>query len=176
MTVVFRPSGVWMISFIAIEFDLTPQDYSPMPTHPSDTLQLRCVQGGSTTSLIEPSADKMSCDFTSNQLVQESTFPSTSPPPTSNSRLPTSQPTLPPTSVKIHLTLKPPPLSFTLTPTLPCCLHASWLCSCLSPWDLPPSHWSKPPPFSVLIGRGGRGRGHGGGEALPGPPLHAGQT
>ena len=123
---------------------------------------------GSTTSLIEPSADKMSCDFTSSLLVQESTFPSTSQPPTSNSRLPTSQPTLPPTSVKIHLTLKPPSLFFTLTPTLPCCLHASWLCSCLSPWDLPPSHWSKPPPFSVLIGRGGRGRGHGGAEALLG--------
>ena len=35
---------------------------------------------------------------------------------------------------------------------------------------------AEPPPFSSLIGRGGRGRGHGGGEALPGPPLHAGQA
>ena len=126
MTVVFRPSGVWMISFIAIEFDLTPQDYSPMPTHPSDTLQLRCVQGGSTTSLIEPSADKMSCDFTSNQLVQESTFPSTSQPPTSNSML------LQPTNLATYLSEDPPhpqtPLSLLHShphsPLLPPCLMA----------------------------------------------------
>ena len=78
--------------------------------------------------------------------------------------------TFPPTStsLKVHLASNHLSPFFTLTLTLPRCLHASWLCSCLSPWDLLPSHWSKPPPFSLLIGRGARGRGHGGAEALHG--------
>ena len=123
--------------------------------------------------LIQQSAGKMSCDFNQRgkQIIMLNTH--LPPHPIKLQAAPSHaavEPTHPP-----HLLLAPPSLlhSHPHSPFLPPCLMALLLPQPMGPADL---SLAEPPPFSSLIGRGGRGRGHGGGEALPGPPLHAGQT
>ena len=117
--------------------------------------------------MIQPSAGRMSCDFTS--VVQESTFSSAHLPTTSADQTPgcassCCQPCQP--CQQPQLTLSPP--FFTLhshSLFLPPCLMALLLPQPMGPAAL---SLAEAPPFSSLIGRGGRGRGHGGGEALLG--------
>ena len=116
--------------------------------------------------MIQPSAGRMSCDFTS--VVQESTFSSAHLPTTSADQTPgcasscCQLPALPATSAHPPTTLLH---SHPHSPFLPPCLMALLLPQPMGPAAL---SLAEAPPFSSLIGRGGRGRGHGGGEALLG--------